>query len=328
MKDLCQSPNQFSTAILLVIFNRPYTTSKVFETIKRIKPKKLYIAGDGPRENFKNDFVKVNEAREIATNVDWKCDVKTLFSKKNLGCKAGVSKGISWFFEHEEYGIILEDDCVPHKDFFLFCENLLNYYLNDNKVFSITGNNFQNEITRGEASYYFSKILHCWGWATWRRAWKFYDGELGFWPKFKVSDEWKKIFPDAVERKYWEKIFELVHKNKINSWAYPWVASQLYRRGFTATPNVNLVSNIGFGNDATHTKSKNNEHDNLPSKDLGEINHPKIIEIDHDADFYDFELTFGGRNLRFPRSWLIFPRRVFYFVLRKISQMIKLIFKF
>ena len=319
MKELYQYTNQFSTAILLVIFNRPNTTSQVFETIKRIKPKRLYVAGDGPRDNVKNDFEKVNEAREIATNVDWKCEVKTLFSKNNLGCKAGVSKGISWFFEHEECGIILEDDCIPHKDFFLFCENLLKYYSNDNRVFSITGNNFQNEIIRGESSYYFSRILHCWGWATWRRSWKFYDGKINFWPNFKETDEWKQIFFDDLERKYWTKIFDLVYQNKIDSWAYPWAAAQFYKKGLTATPNVNLVSNIGFGLDATHTKSKNRHHSYLKTKSIGKINHPETIEINCDADFYDFEWTFGGRNLRFPRNLFFLPKKVFFFILRKIN---------
>ena len=195
--------------------------------------------------------------------------------------------------------------------------------MNNNKVFSITGNNFQNEIIRGESSYYFSKILHCWGWATWRRSWKFYDGKINFWPNFKESDEWKQIFYDDVERKYWTKIFDLVYQNKIDSWAYPWVASQLYKKGLTATPNVNLVSNIGFGLDATHTKSKNRDHSYLQTKSIGKIDHPEIIEINRDADFYDFEWTFGGRDLRFPRNLFILPKRIFKFILRKFNKMIK-----
>ena len=171
---------QFDTPILFIVFNRPYETSYVFETIKKIKPKKLYVAADGPRHNFIDDLSKVNQVREIATKISWECELKTLFNDKNLGCKAGVSRGISWFFDHEKSGIILEDDCVPHQYFFLFCQNILKYYSNDDRVFSITGNNFQNDIKRGASSYYFSKILHCWGWATWRRSWKFYDGKINF----------------------------------------------------------------------------------------------------------------------------------------------------
>lgn len=200
--------SSLNTPILLLIFNRPNKTSQVFEQIRKAKPPKLYVSGDGPRKGYEGEEEKIKSAREIVSRVDWSCEVKTLFRDKNLGCKEGVSSAITWFFEQEEQGIILEDDCVPHLDFFTFCESLLVRYAGDDRVSVITGNNFQNGKIRGSASYYFSKYIHVWGWATWRRAWKHYQGDINFWPKWKTSDAWKKYKSDKIERRYWQKIFD------------------------------------------------------------------------------------------------------------------------
>ena len=178
------------TALLFLVFNRPDTTTQVFKKIRQAKPPRLYVASDGPRDGNSDDKKKVTKVREIATKVDWPCEVKTLFRDKNLGCKKGVSTAITWFFEHEEQGIILEDDCVPNLDFFTFCENLLQRYDKDERISTITGNNFQDGKWRGNASYYFSKYNHCWGWATWRRSWKNYDGDIKFWSKWSNSNAW------------------------------------------------------------------------------------------------------------------------------------------
>ena len=153
----------------------------------------------------------------------------------------------------------MDDDCLPNLDFFSFCENLLDRYFSDERIFVITGNNFQNGTWRGDASYYFSKYTPIWGWATWRRAWKHYQGDINFWPKWKSSDAWKKYKSDKIERKYLQKIFDSCYAGQIDSWDYPWMASTWYKNGLTATPNVNLVSNIGFGKDASYTKQKNSK---------------------------------------------------------------------
>ena len=316
-------PVPLKTAVLFLVFNRPNTTTKVFEIIRQAKPPRLYVACDGPREGNDEDKEKVIKAREIATKVDWPCKVKTLFRDKNLGCKKGVSNAITWFFEHEEQGIILEDDCVPHLDFFPFCEDLLDRYAEDERVSAISGNNFQNGKWRGDASYYFSKYSHIWGWASWRRAWSHYQADIPFWSNWINSNAWLRHTSDKKERKYWQDIFKRIQAGKIDSWAYPWTASVWYKNGLTVTPNVNLVSNIGFGGDSTHTKKKNDLESNIPTKPLSKIIHPKIIEINNEADIYDFEWTFGGRNLRFPRSWTLMPSKIFYFALRKINQLIK-----
>ncbi|MDB4154680.1 hypothetical protein N9682_06090 [Candidatus Pelagibacter sp.] len=319
--DKIDLPNSLKTAVLFLVFNRPETTTKVFEKIRQAKPPRLYVACDGPREGNNNDKQQVTKVCEIATKVDWPCIVKTLFRDKNLGCKKGVSTAITWFFEHEEQGIIFEDDCVPHLDFFTFCENLLDRYAEDERVSIISGNNFQDDKWRGNASYYFSKYNHIWGWASWRRAWKHYQGDIKFWPKWKNSKAWLNYMPDKVERRDWEKIFDQVYAEKIDSWAYPWTTSLWYKGGFTATPNVNLVSNIGFGVEATHTLSEDDKHSNLPAKEIGEIIHPAEIKRNIEAEKYNFNNFFDGHNKRFPRNLLKLP------ILRLPKRIIKYFLK-
>jgi hypothetical protein len=309
---------ELKTAVLFLVFNRPDTTRQVFEAIRQAKPPRLYVAADGPREDKLGEVECVEEVRTIATAVDWPCEVKTLFRDKNLGCKEGVSSAITWFFLQEEQGIILEDDCLPHLDFFSFCESLLVRYARDDKVSVITGDNFQNGTWRGDASYYFSKYNHCWGWASWKRAWKHYQGDINFWPKWKTSDAWIKYKPDKIERRYWQKIFDSCYAGQIDSWAYPWTASTWYKNGLTATPNVNLVSNIGHREDATHTKNKFSKFSNMPTMKLTDIKHPKQVIINIEADRFNFDNHFEGKYLRFPYNWFIFPYRVFKYIFRKI----------
>src|SRR4051812_29566436 len=174
------------TPVLFVIFNRPETTRQVFEAIRTAKPSRLYIAADGPRKNKPGEDQKCQEAREIVKAVDWDCEVKTLFSKENLNCGRGPATAFTWFFEHEEEGIILEDDCLPTQSFFRFCQELLERYRYDYRVMHIGGNNFLNGWQRDQDySYYFSLSGHIWGWATWRRAWQMFDYKLSLYEKIK-----------------------------------------------------------------------------------------------------------------------------------------------
>jgi hypothetical protein len=307
MTDTFTPPTPLQTAVLFLVFNRPDTTAQVFAAIRQAKPPRLYVAADGAREWYEGEADKVAKVREIATTVDWPCEVKTLFREENLGCKTAVSGAITWFFEHEEQGIILEDDCVPHPDFFCFCNELLNYYADDERVSVITGNNFQNGRRRGDAAYYFSKYPHCWGWATWRRVWELYRGNIPFWSEWKTSADWRKKNVNKHEWQYWNGIFDRVHAGKIDSWAYPWAASLWYHGGLTATPNVNLVSNIGFGSESTHTTSTDSPLAAMATKAIGELRHPFMIVQDFTADRYVFNYHFGGKKL----SWLRLLKRVF-----------------
>lgn len=243
--------------IVLIVFNRPDLIKEMLSQIKLAQPKKLYVIADAPRVNNEVDKLLCQKVRAIIDAFEFEGEIVECYRSENLGCKKNIETGLDWFFTQEDAGIILEDDCLPSIDFFRFCAEMLIKYRDNPNIFSITGNNFQNSKIRGQGSYYVSKYMHCWGWATWRRAWKFYDGNLSFWPEWKESLEYKKIHSSRVEKKYWDNIFESVFLKKKDSWAYAWLASSWYYGGNTLTPNVNLVSNLGFDSAATNTKLKN-----------------------------------------------------------------------
>ena len=291
---------KLNTAVLFIAYNRPRNTKRVFEALCEVKPDRLYIACDGPKSNRVGDYNRVADVRKIVSCVDWVCEVKSLFHDTNLGCKVAVEQAITWFFKHENYGIILEDDCLPNKTFFSFCEELLQKYQYDDRVFAITGDNFQRGRKFGEESYYFSRYLHVWGWATWKRAWEHYDADLSFWPTFKNSLDWEKKFSDKTEKKYWEMIFNRVYANEINTWDYYWVCSVWKQKGLTATPNQNLVSNIGFGRDSTHTAYSNSPLANMATFELDQIVHPSEIIRNEEADRNAFNFVFNNRCLPWP----------------------------
>ena len=178
----------------------------------------------------------------------------TFYDYINLGCKMRVSSGLDWVFEQVEDAIILEDDCLPSQSFFWFCEELLERYRDDERVMVISGDNFEFGRKRTQYSYYFSRYIHTWGWASWRRAWSYYEKDMQSWPYIRDNDYMQDILLDKTAVKYWSKIFEAVYKNKIDTWDYQWTFSCWIQNGLTVLPNVNLVSNIGFGEGGTHTK--------------------------------------------------------------------------
>lgn len=246
----------FNIPILLLIFNRPEMTFKVFEEIRRCSPAKLFIAADGPREGIIQDKEKCSQAREIIERVDWDCEVKTLLREHNLGCKVAVSSGIDWFFKNEEKGIILEDDALPDPTFFRFCEELLEYYKDDKRIMMISGDNFKFGRKRAEYSYYFSRYTLIWGWASWRRAWNYYDIGMKLWPEVRDNNLLFNILDNKRQVSYWSNIFEKSYNDKINAWSYQWLFACWLQNGLTILPKANLVSNIGFGRSGTHTRSR------------------------------------------------------------------------
>lgn len=282
----------FSTPILFVIFNRPDTTKLVFEAIRKIKPTKLYIVADGAREKKKGELNLCEDTRLVTENIDWECEVFRKYSDKNLGCKVNMSNGISWFFENEEQGIILEDDCLPDQSFFSYCQELLNKYKNVDKVKMISGNNFQFGRKYGEASYFFSNFPNIWGWATWRRAWRDYDIEMKSYPEFKKNKKIINIFRDKRIQKFMIKLFDRLYSNKMNTWAGRWAYAIYNSGGVSIAPNVNLVSNIGFGKNSTNTKKEDNISNNIPTEALGEIIHPNRIVVSEEADDFLFQKIF------------------------------------
>ena len=307
--------------ILFLTYQRFHTAERVFSAIQKAQPPRLYFASNAPKSSNNEEVAKVDRVRSLLDRVDWPCEVKTRFLEKHLPVKQSVSSSLDWFFEHEEQGIILEDDCLPHPDFFTFCENLLDKYATDERVFAITGNNFQKGVRRGDASYYFSRYNHVWGWASWRRAWQKSDMDMRFWPEWKNSPAWKEFWHDPIARKYWEIILGRMYRGKFTTWDYPWSASVWYHGGLTATPNVNLVSNIGFGQDATHTDDTGHPLANMTTNAIGEVCHPTVVEQDGVADRFCFDHVFGGRSFRFPYFVFHLPRLVAKFAYRRILRL-------
>ena len=230
--------------VLFLIFNRPDVTNQVFETIRLYKPNKLYIAADGPRKNNSSDIELCVETRNIVNNIDWDCEVKTLFRNENIGCKLNVSSGIDWFFENEEDGIILEDDVVPNIDFFTFCEYCLNKYAEDTRMMMITGTNFLSDPDF-DSTYFYSQHFSIWGWATWKRAWKYYDISMQKWNDPKVKLDIKYMFNGNYIWKHFKYTFDSLSTYYIDTWDIQWVFSCIINNGYCITPKVNLISNIG-----------------------------------------------------------------------------------
>lgn len=288
-------PHPLKTAVLFLVFNRPDTTRQVFEAIRKAKPPRLYVAADGPRADKPGEAEKVGQVRRIATQVDWECEVETLFREKNLGCRVAVSSAITWFFENEEEGIILEDDCLPSQSFFWFCEELLERYRDDERIMHISGDNFQNGLKRGDATYYFSKISHIWGWATWKRAWKFYDVNIGSFPQFKEKRKMKDVFDSKREQNYWSRILQSVYDGKNDTWDYQWNYTVWTQNGLCVLPNINLVSNIGYGNNSTHTIESASKFANMPLFEVSVIKHPDFMLQNKEADQFTFNSHFSPR---------------------------------
>jgi hypothetical protein len=295
------------TPLLLIAWRRPHTLRQVIDAIRPVAPSRLYVACDGPNSERPDEAEKVAATRAVIEHaIDWPCQIERLYSDVNQGCSVGPIRAISWFFEQVEEGIILEDDCVPHPDFFPYCTTLLERYRHDTRVWCISGNNFQNGQWRGDGSYYFSRYNHCWGWASWRRCWQHYDADLSQWPALRDSGLLATIFEDALERDYWSGIWQRTHAKTVSItwWDYQWMYACLANSGLTALPNCNLVSNVGFGPDGTHTTSVADP--TLADQGLGELTHPRFVLQDAGADRYSFDHHFGGAGMR--RSRQLLPR--------------------
>ncbi len=273
------------TPVAFLIFNRPDTTEKVFEAIRQAKPPKLLVVADGARSDRPNELKKCETTRAIIERVDWDCEVLTNYSEINLGCKRRVSSGLDWVFDNVEEAIVLEDDCLPHPSFFPFCEELLDYYRSDRRIMAISGDNFQFGRQRTPYSYYFSRYNHCWGWATWKRAWHYYDIEMKLWPQIRDGNWLKFILAEPNAIQYWQKIFQATYDEKINSWAFRWTFACWLQSGLTVLPEINLVSNIGFDQEGTHTRNAKNILANLPVEAMGfPLQHPPFIIRHTQAD--------------------------------------------
>jgi hypothetical protein len=283
--DVIGNKMTITTPVLFIVFNRPATTEKVFEAIRKAKPTKLYIAADAPRVGNESDIQKSLRVKEIVSNVDWACVVSTQYQERNLGCSLGPRAAFDWFFSKEERGIILEDDCVPNQSFFIFCQEMLEKFANDERIISINGSNLGYQLETGK-SYTFSRFMNMWGWATWRRSAAKIDYSLKEWnnerkPLLVMYKRLRqRLFDiDINWYKYWQEKFDLTITNKnITWWDWQWIYHQIRDKQLSVVPAVNLISNIGFDGDATHTKAADNPAAVLPSKEMElPINHPSCI---------------------------------------------------
>ena len=280
-----------NTPILFLVFNRPNETKAVFNTLKIMKPKFLYVACDGPRDNVASDTENVAKTKEILDEIDWDCELKTLYREVNLGCKRAVNEGISWFFQNVEEGIILEDDCVPCSTFFDYCSELLEIYRDDRRIMHISGLNFVSgpvELPPSIESYHFSKYAAVWGWATWRRAWDLYDSDILNWPKIKEKGLHFNFCFNKTEMMLWEAKFDTVYSQEIDTWDYQWSYCIFTNNGLCITPNTNLITNIGFNDNATHTLVRDNRSHLAKGSVAFPLIHPLNIMPDYNSDWKEF----------------------------------------
>ena len=279
MQDQIKSIN---CPVTMIIFNREDNARQVFNQIKKVKPPKLFVIADGPRESKAGEKELCEQTRNIINDVDWQCEVITNFAEKNMGCKNRISSGLTWVFSQTESSIILEDDCCPSLSFFYYCEELLEKYKDDERVSMISGNNhvFADENTKGvpDTSYYFSKHVHIWGWATWARAWNYYDLEVKQWPEFKKQKKLNSFLTKKGHYYFWEAMFDHYYKKRIPSWDGAWVFAVWLQNGLAIAPSVNLIQNTGVSADATHT-TKEDRYSRLKAEELSfPLVHPENIE--------------------------------------------------
>ena len=240
------------TPVALLLFRRPEETARVFERIREARPGKLFLIADGPRPGNEEDARGCEAARAAVERVDWPCDVVRDFADENLGLKRRIPSGLDRVFGEAPEAIVLEDDCLPHPSFFRYCEELLDRYRNDERIVHIAGSQLLKGPPTG-ASYHFSRYVHVWGWATWRRAWELYDVELSDWhadSEAERESRLRRMFEEEDERRFWGWVWD--HSPEIDNWDAQWSYVALSRGLLAVNPNRNLISNIGFAADATN----------------------------------------------------------------------------
>lgn len=296
--------------LLLIAFNRPDNFAAQLARLRKIEPRRIYIAIDGPRPGNSEDAIKVSQCRELVASIDWTDDVWTNFQESNLGCGLGVTTALDWFFRNEERGIILEDDILPHPTFFDFCSELLDRYVDDERVLAISGCNFvpPGHQSSPDSSYRFSRVPHIWGWATWRRTWNLYRFDMSKWEsRLSQKSLWRASGRSLAGFVFWRSIFDLMARQQVDTWDMQLVFEGMVRDMWTATSNVNLVDNVGFGETATHTERRPGYL--RPSGSLRfPLTHPPV-ELDDRADAWSRRVVFEatttglvGQGLRYIRQ--------------------------
>jgi hypothetical protein len=275
----------FNTPILFLTYKRYHTAIRVFNSIKKIKPKKLYFASNAPKNN--SEIFVVQNVRDIINKINWRCELITMFYSEHMPVKVSIPTSINFFFRKEKQGIILEDDILPSRNFYFFCQRMLKIYEKKKKISIITGYR-ELKKKKNSSKIYFSKYHNVWGWATWRSNWKNYDPHIKFWPKFNKSKKFKNLNDNKYEFIYWNTIYDKVYKQKINTWDYQLQASAWLHNKLCIVPPVSLTQNIGFGREAEHTIERDKF---LKKRSLNKVNFslPKKINQDIKNDLYNFK---------------------------------------
>jgi hypothetical protein len=271
--------------VAFLIFNRPELTRRVFESIREKQPDRLFVVADGPRPGQPDDVVRVAAARRVTEAVDWPCEVFRQYADTNMGCRRRVSSGLDWVFSQVEEATILEDDCLPHPDFFPFCEELLSRYRDNPRVVHVCGTSMEERERVEGPSYGFSRYTLIWGWATWRRAWKSYDVDMKEWPEVRASGEHRSFFLSRAERRYFERCWDDVVANRLDTWDAQWGFAALRNGRVAVRPSVNMVSNVGFGVQGASRTTFTHAVGNRPTFPMPfPLVHPEGISVDEEGD--------------------------------------------
>lgn len=308
-----------TTPVALILFNRPDLTELAFKAISRVRPQRLLVVADGPRSS--EEAEKCRRAREIIERVEWPCEVLTNFSEVNLGCKERVASGLDWIFSETDEAIIIEDDCLPDPSFFSFAEALLKHYRDDERIMHINGGNFVADRISLDHSYYFSRYTFGgYGWASWSRAWKHFDKDMKSWPEFKRSGMLAQLFETSGEQDFWRGILDRTHAGEIDTWDFQWFYAVWTQGGLSIVPRVNLVSNLGFRDDATHTLIETGLA-NVPARSIETLTHPPFIVRHREADALTHDFYFEPRQPQSRVSKSMRVRRYLSAVKGRLSQL-------
>jgi hypothetical protein len=302
------------TPVALFLHRRPERTRRVFERIAGARPRRLFLIADGPRTPAERPGCE--QAREVVARVEWPCEVTRDFAEGNLGLKRRIPSGLDRVFEEVERAVILEDDCLPDPSFFRYCDELLERYANDDRVMHISGSQLLSSLPSRDASYHFSRYVHIWGWATWRRAWRQFDADLRDWHDLERDEREERLrsmFATEDERRYWRYVWD--NSGEIENWDAQWSYAVLARNGLAANANRNLISNIGFGEDATNAIEDPFGIAARPLEGMPfPLTHPARVESDPGVDAAASQLFF--RRPEPPPTRLPLGRRVWAAILR------------
>ncbi|CAA6696221.1 MULTISPECIES: hypothetical protein [unclassified Lentimonas] len=274
-----------NTPILLIIFNRPKQTRALIDALRPVRPTKIYVAADGPRLNREGEAARCVETRAVIDTIDWPCEISKDYAKENMGCGPRPATAISWIFQHEESAIILEDDCIPNPSFFPFCSELLEKFKDDQRIMQICGSNHVDEHLEINESYLFSNYPLCWGWATWKRAWDLFDYDMATWPEYQKRNMLQNIVQSRKEIEYWDNNIANVFEGDQSVWDVRWLFSIWSNHGLSVIPKSNLISNVGFGTDASHTFNYDDRHNDRKTNSVNfPLIHPTPVcpNVEHD----------------------------------------------